>query len=1286
MGAVYLAHDTTLDRRVALKVAKASATGSAAILKRMQAEAKAAAKIDHPSICDVYDTDEIDGIRFIAMQYVPGEDLKRYLSRVGRRRPSTEAARIVLQLVRALEAAHLNGVVHRDLKPENVMLKPDGTPVVMDFGLARQTTLSPDAGLTQAGMVLGSAAYMSPEQARGSRSVNEIDGRSDIYAIGVMFFEMLTGEWPFTGSSLEILGKKCVQEAPSPLALQPDVPAHLAAVCQKMIARSRDDRYASCTDVIAAFENADSSIGLIQIPTETSANKIKPRTPSKTIPSDTSIAENNRLASWWNRRSPAFAWASLGVAGFVCLFVLGNLLFRSNHRSARSDGDHVAGTDVAKTPAAKSPSSWVSRWSGPWRTVHLLETADVGRDAIHGEWKLSGGRLTQTAPGAAQFALPIDAPDEYSFSFEGTRSPATPLFERSLGIVVPMQGRPVMIRIDTDQDGGSSGLIASKHGDWEQSTIIPGQQLPDHEKFHVRCVVRKDSLDVFWQGRRRIHWQGNPANLDCPTEFRTRGPSEIGLVCQGHYEFARLRLAPLTMSADDEVDLLKLVDVKRDTIQNAFVAITDGIAATSLDRPMPSILELPVEPPEEYTLHVTAKRTSAIRHLIVGLVAAGQPFDALFDVGSSEGGGLELIDGRIARDGPTAIPGSRFVNHVAFDLECRVARNRIVVLGNGRLLIDWPVQVMRFGRTAAHTNSMGFILGSMNSNYEISRVRLAPPSKQDPSPQTLFTGQKIDLLEWIDCDRDAFKGKFTKNDDGSISTPTDNNNPRLRVPLELPDEYELFTQIESTGEGHELMLGLPASGGRGSLIVDGFEHSWTGLDVDAFFTRNVTSRHGKLLPRGLHDLTVRVARTGIQVECDRSIVINWRGNPRRLISFFNWNVPGKRTLALGSQGSSYRFTKLELRPLSTIPPPFPSISEPVSGDLLSIIDPERDSIDGPWTKEGTTLVAPWRQDDPSSALHVPFSLDEEFEISAKVQRRNGTDAFTADIPVGNHRCMAVFDGWSSTTERSGINWVDGTDPVTNRTGLTGKCIPQGQVTHLRVRVEREKQGRYRVRGFSGDTNVISWTGYPSQLTSDAVPLPDEKRHLLLRTNAGFAISELSVRPISAKNDEPELDDQSAVWPEVAATTRLSQDWPRLRKLSLAWNLNWFRLPANAQQLIAQFPKRADSAPDAKTTRTNLKMGYAELDRNPLNQLDWFGFRASTSATLPSGRYAVRTDSDDGIRVRVNGQTIFEHFNGRQMGRPSYTEFSLSDGTQTFEVDYFDLLGGNACAVEFALVK
>ena len=254
MGAVYLARDVELDRSVALKVARVSLSGSANLLKRMEIEAKSAAKVDHPQICKVYDAGVIDGIRFIALQYIEGENLKQYMKRLGRKREPEEALRLILQILQALEAAHEQGVIHRDLKPENIMLNLQNEPVIMDFGLARKTIASSDAGLTQ-GMIVGTAAYMSPEQATGR--AESIDHRSDLYAVGVMLFEMLTGEWPFSGGAIEVMGKKFLFEPRSPLDLNPKLDPNLAVICKKMIAMQKTDRYVTCSDVITALEQVD---------------------------------------------------------------------------------------------------------------------------------------------------------------------------------------------------------------------------------------------------------------------------------------------------------------------------------------------------------------------------------------------------------------------------------------------------------------------------------------------------------------------------------------------------------------------------------------------------------------------------------------------------------------------------------------------------------------------------------------------------------------------------------------------------------------------------------------------------------------------------------------------------------------------------------------------------------------------------------------------------------------------------------------------------------------------
>ena len=163
MGAVYLACDTQLDRLVALKIPKVAASGSKRLLLRLATEAKAAAKLDHASLCKVFDAGEVGGQCFIAMQYIEGETLKTQLE--AKPKSVAEAVALIVQLAEGLSEAHALGIIHRDLKPENIMINRRGTPVIMDFGLAKFSGINSNAVATQAGTILGSPAYMSPEQA-----------------------------------------------------------------------------------------------------------------------------------------------------------------------------------------------------------------------------------------------------------------------------------------------------------------------------------------------------------------------------------------------------------------------------------------------------------------------------------------------------------------------------------------------------------------------------------------------------------------------------------------------------------------------------------------------------------------------------------------------------------------------------------------------------------------------------------------------------------------------------------------------------------------------------------------------------------------------------------------------------------------------------------------------------------------------------------------------------------------------------------------------------------------
>jgi serine/threonine-protein kinase len=220
MGEVFRAHDAVLAREVAVKVLHRSLSGDQGFVERFRREARAAATLNHPNIVAVYDWGAVDGVYYMVMEYVQGRALRDILNTIGRLAPS-QAADVVRQTLLALEHAHSKGIVHRDLKPENILVTADGTVKLTDLGLARAFA---DARSTRAGAVTGTVQYLSPEQIRGEPA----DPRSDLYALGIVTFELLTGRLPFTGETpMAIAYKHLSDRVPPPSRFAPDITADL---------------------------------------------------------------------------------------------------------------------------------------------------------------------------------------------------------------------------------------------------------------------------------------------------------------------------------------------------------------------------------------------------------------------------------------------------------------------------------------------------------------------------------------------------------------------------------------------------------------------------------------------------------------------------------------------------------------------------------------------------------------------------------------------------------------------------------------------------------------------------------------------------------------------------------------------------------------------------------------------------------------------------------------------------------------------------------------------------
>ncbi len=312
MAEVHRGRDTRLNREVAIKVLRADLARDPSFLTRFRREAHSAAGLNHPSIVSVYDTGEDDGpdgtpVPFIVMEYVEGRTLRDILKSAGRL-PGRRAMEIGADICAALDFSHRNGIVHRDIKPANVMITPAGAVKVMDFGIARAVA-DTSSTVTQTANVIGTAQYLSPEQARGET----VDARSDVYSTGCLLYELVTGVPPFQGDSPVAVAYQHVRENPvMPSARNPDIPRAIDSIIMKALAKNQYNRYQTAGEMRADLQRAlaNQPVTAEAVMTDAERTQFIARTPPLAVP----LRRESEVVDDRSSRRTGLIWAAVVIA------------------------------------------------------------------------------------------------------------------------------------------------------------------------------------------------------------------------------------------------------------------------------------------------------------------------------------------------------------------------------------------------------------------------------------------------------------------------------------------------------------------------------------------------------------------------------------------------------------------------------------------------------------------------------------------------------------------------------------------------------------------------------------------------------------------------------------------------------------------------------------------------------------------------------------------------------------------------------------------------------------
>lgn len=653
MGDVYKGYDETLRRSVAVKVLPPELARDAKFVERFHAEATAVARLDHPNVVSIHCIGEEAGYHYFAMQYVEGEALAARLR--GQKRLSlAETLDVVGQCLAGLQAAHNEGLVHRDIKPGNILIERDTHRVVLvDFGLVR--VLDDISRITSAGTVLGTVDYISPEQARGEK----VDARADLYSIGILMYQLLSGELPFSAETPTGMMYQHTHSRARPLSeLAPEVPLELEAVVRRLMAKEPGDRYQTAAEALEALRTLQRSIDR---PAPHGRPKRRLSRPWALASAVLLLVAVVLSATWIG--GPAW------LSGDAVQPTDGPEMVAETSPSGTSDaGNSVAGTPGVEESGAVPPSVVLAPGDGlPRRQwVDALTYVDLDWHVVSGRWRRDAEGLTTdlVRECMSRVMLPFEINGSYDLKAEFTRLSGA----GSVNVLLPVGKRTCRFTLaGFGQTLHGLGMIDGKTAGNKANPAVwrPGQ-LTNERRHRVSISVRTErdeaTIEVTLDGKTILTWTGKQNSLGVPASWTLPYPRRVAIGAHDspvtfhdvslRSVIGKTRRAPLPAPPFEDapdakwVNLLANVDLSRDTIRGQWCHASDGVAVAPGSQEKPTMrLMLPKVVEGSYDLVAEFTRTKGSDSVAIMLPVSGRACTLQFSARAGRDTGLGRIDG-----------------------------------------------------------------------------------------------------------------------------------------------------------------------------------------------------------------------------------------------------------------------------------------------------------------------------------------------------------------------------------------------------------------------------------------------------------------------------------------------------------------------------------------------------------------------------------------------------------------------------------------------------------------